>query len=70
MGLNDKLKMAATSAVVENILKEGSTFTLAAPKTQRRWKIVATRRLKEIALAAEAKVVFERKAEKPTKKKA
>ena len=69
MGLNDKLKMAATSSVVEDILAEGAKFTTASPKTQRRWKSVAIRRLKEIAVATEAKVVSERKTEKPPHKK-
>lgn len=61
--------MAATATVVENILAEGNKFTLASPKTKRRWRYVATRRLKEIQAATEAKVVSERKTEKPPHKK-
>ena len=70
MGLNDKLKLAATSDVVENLLQEGIGFKEASPKTKRRWKLVAVRRLKEIQASKETKAVSEKKAEKiPRSKK-
>ena len=64
MGLNDKLKLAATEKVVENLLQEGIGFKEASPKTKRRWKLVAVRRLKEIQASKETKAVSEKKAEK------
>ena len=67
MGLNDKLKLAATSKVVETLLAEGTKYTMASPKTQRRWKHVAARRVKDIQLAQEVKAVSEKKAEKAEK---
>ena len=68
MGLNDKLKLAATPTVVENLLAEGRKYADASPKTQRRWKYVAIRRLKDIQASTEAKAVAAHKAEKPPKK--
>lgn len=70
MGLNDKLKLAATEKVVENLLLESIGFKEASPKTKRRWKLVAVRRLKEIQASKETKAVSEKKAEKiPRSKK-
>ncbi len=69
MGLNDKLKLAATSDVVENLLQEGIGFKEASPKTKRRWKSVAVRRLKEIQASKETKVISEKKAEKTYRSK-
>lgn len=68
MGLNDELKMASTSDTVEKILKQAISFENASSKTRRRWKSVATRRLKEIQLATEKKTVSDRKEEKQKKK--
>lgn len=68
MGLVDKLKMAATVSVVENLLQEGTTKMLdASPKTKRRWRYVATARLKEIQAQSEKKAAVEKKVEKPDK---
>lgn len=69
MGLNDKLKLAATSDVVENLLQEGIGFKEASPKTQRRWKSVAVRRLKEIQASKETKAISEKKSEKISRSK-
>lgn len=69
MGLNDKLKLAATEKVVENLLQEGIGFKEASPKTKRRWRSVAVRRLKEIQASKETKVVSEKKTEKPIRAK-
>ncbi len=68
MGLIDQLKLAATNSVVENLLVKSATYGTASLKTQRRWKYVAIRRLKEIQAATESKVVSERKTDKSSKK--
>ena len=68
MGLVDKLRTAATAMVVENLLQEGTTkMPDASPKTKRRWRYVATKRLKEIQAQSEKQTVVEKKAEKPEK---
>ncbi len=67
MGLNDKLKMAATPVVVEKLLLEGTGFKDASLKTQRRWKAVASRRLKELQRIQEAKAASDKKVEKTKK---
>lgn len=67
MGLNDKLKLAATDLVVEKLLLESIGFKEASPKTKRRWRYVATRRLKDIRAAHEKQTVSERKTEKSAK---
>ena len=67
MGLIDQLRVATSPSEVENFLIQGSQFTDASPKIQRRWRSVATRRLKELQTLTEAKAVAEKKAEKPTK---
>ena len=55
MGLVDKIRLATTVAVVENLLAEGNKYPDASPKTRRRWRSVATRRLKELQPRPEKK---------------
>jgi len=69
MGLVDKLKMASTATVVENLLADGTRFSDASEKTKRRWRYVATRRLKEIQMAQEEKSASDKKAESSKKLK-
>jgi hypothetical protein len=68
MGLNDKLKLAATSTVVEKLMAEGHKYDLASPKTRRRWKYVAIRRLKELQVVTEKQSAVEKKTTKAAKK--
>lgn len=63
MGLVEKIKLAASVNVIETLLEEGKTYTAASPKTQRRWKYVAERRIKEIVLQREQKSSVEEKLE-------
>ena len=67
MGLVDQIKMAASVGVVEKLLEQGTKFTMASPKTQRRWKYVAVKRLKDLQLQAEKQTAQEKKAEQTEK---
>ena len=71
MGLVDQIKMAGSVGVVEKLLEQGTKFVMASPKTQRRWKYVAVKRLKDLQLQTEKQSAKEKKAEKvekPSKK--
>lgn len=65
MGLNDKIASASSLEEIQGLLMEGRKYTFASPKTQRRWKYIAARRLKFIQAETEKSSV----AEKPVKKK-
>lgn len=67
MGLNDKLKAAATEQVVESLLAEGKGYTLASPKTQRRWQYVANRRVKELRPQPKSAPKAEKETDAPAK---
>jgi hypothetical protein len=47
-GLVDRLRAAANSKQVNELLAEGKKYRDASEKTRRRWKAVAERRLKEL----------------------
>ena len=64
MGLVDQIKMAGSVGVVEKLLKQGNKFDMASPKTKRRWKYIAVKRLKDLQLQAEKQTDQEKKAEK------
>jgi len=67
MGLNDKLKAAATPVAIDKLLLESVELKDASPKTKRRWKYVAARRLKELQQIQEAKAASDKKAENAEK---
>jgi hypothetical protein len=48
MGLIDNIRVASKVAEVEKLFVEGKAYTNASLKTQRRWKYVAVKRLKEL----------------------
>jgi hypothetical protein len=62
MGLNDKLRLAATETEVGNLMAEGSKYLDASPKTRRRWKSVAIRCLKRLRGEMETTAVVHHKA--------
>lgn len=71
MGLNDKLTQAPSAKIIEDLLAEGAKYPDASPKTRRRWKSVATRRLKVLTGEVEqraAEIKVETNAEKPKNK--
>lgn len=64
MGLVDRIRSAKNYSEIEAILTEGQKYTMASPKTTRRWNAVAKRRLAELQKPAPAP----KSAEKPPKK--
>jgi hypothetical protein len=69
MGIIDKLKLAATNKVVEELLVEGNSFSMASQKTRRKWRTVATKRVKEIQATPDQPSLNETSEEKTQKKK-
>ena len=64
MGLVNKLQTATSSKQVESLLTEGNQYAYASPKTKRRWKYVAVRKLKELQLLQEKQSAVAKKTEK------
>ena len=48
MGLIDQIKTADTTAIIDDLLERGKSYTQALPTTKRKWTTAAKRRKEEL----------------------
>jgi hypothetical protein len=67
MGLREEISKAKTVEEIDTLLKMGSKFETVSKRTERAWKMTASRRIKEFSSSKDVKSSKKTKTSKKTK---